>query len=198
MLGAEGPRSRLVPGSRPPSVEDVLQDGGCGESRSLTRSESDAPVDVFLPGNGRAIGAGAAAVAPGPGGLWSCAPQPWDGTGALLPGTRAPAPSQWAERAVGKGGLHRGNLAPPSLSSSLTLVSLSFPSFLLLGCNHSMAQFCVTKASCALLNVLLLLGEGGEPSGPAAGGLGQCCHSGEGPGVPCSEHARGTLHCPHL
>ncbi|KAJ7421146.1 E3 ubiquitin-protein ligase MGRN1 [Pitangus sulphuratus] len=38
-------------GGRPPSVEDVLQDGGCGESRSLTRSESDPPVDVFLPGS---------------------------------------------------------------------------------------------------------------------------------------------------
>ncbi|XP_017596773.1 PREDICTED: E3 ubiquitin-protein ligase MGRN1 isoform X3 [Corvus brachyrhynchos] len=41
--------SSVQQGSRPPSVEDVLQDGGCGESRSLTRSESDAPVDVFLP-----------------------------------------------------------------------------------------------------------------------------------------------------
>ncbi|XP_071300509.1 E3 ubiquitin-protein ligase MGRN1 isoform X4 [Agelaius tricolor] len=40
--------SSVQQGSRPPSVEDVLQDGGC-ESRSLTRSESDAPVDVFLP-----------------------------------------------------------------------------------------------------------------------------------------------------
>ncbi|NXR38176.1 MGRN1 ligase, partial [Zosterops hypoxanthus] len=49
---AEGPRSGLVPGSRPPSVEDVLQDGGCGESRSLTQSESDPPVDVFLPALG--------------------------------------------------------------------------------------------------------------------------------------------------
>lgn len=80
MLGAEGPCSRLVPGSRPPSVEDVLQDGGCGESRSLTRSESDAPVDVFLPGNGRAIGAGAAAVAPGPGGFVELCPAAlgWD------------------------------------------------------------------------------------------------------------------------
>ncbi|XP_068885555.1 E3 ubiquitin-protein ligase MGRN1 isoform X6 [Aphelocoma coerulescens] len=43
--------SSVQQGSRPPSVEDVLQDGGCGESRSLTRSESDAPVDVFLPGS---------------------------------------------------------------------------------------------------------------------------------------------------
>ncbi|XP_064582146.1 E3 ubiquitin-protein ligase MGRN1 isoform X1 [Zonotrichia leucophrys gambelii] len=42
--------SSVQQGSRPPSVEDVLQDGGC-ESRSLTRSESDAPVDVFLPGS---------------------------------------------------------------------------------------------------------------------------------------------------
>ncbi|XP_038006829.1 E3 ubiquitin-protein ligase MGRN1 isoform X5 [Motacilla alba alba] len=41
--------SSVQQGSRPPSVEDVLQDGGCGESRSLTRSESDPPVDVFLP-----------------------------------------------------------------------------------------------------------------------------------------------------
>lgn len=69
---AEGPRSGLVPGSRPPSVEDVLQDGGCGESRSLTQSESDPPVDVFLPGNGRAVGAGAA----GLGGQWRCVLQP--------------------------------------------------------------------------------------------------------------------------
>lgn len=68
VLGAEGPRSWLVPGSRPPSVEDVLQDGGCGESRSLTQSETDPPVDVFLPGNGGATGAGAATGAPGPGG----------------------------------------------------------------------------------------------------------------------------------
>lgn len=75
-------------------------------------------------------------------------------------------------------------LGPSSLSSSLALVSLSFPSFLL-----SLARFCVTKASCVLPNVLLLLGEGGEPSGPAAGGLGQCCHC----GVPW-----GTLHWPHL
>ncbi|XP_077642931.1 E3 ubiquitin-protein ligase MGRN1 isoform X2 [Lonchura striata] len=43
--------SSVQQGSRPPSVEDVLQDGGCGESRSLTRSESDPPVDVFLPGS---------------------------------------------------------------------------------------------------------------------------------------------------
>uniref|UniRef100_A0A8C3V433 E3 ubiquitin-protein ligase n=1 Tax=Catharus ustulatus TaxID=91951 RepID=A0A8C3V433_CATUS len=63
-----GPRSWLVPGSRPPSVEDVLQDGGCGESRSLTQSETDPPVDVFLPGNGGATGAGAATGAPGLGG----------------------------------------------------------------------------------------------------------------------------------
>ncbi|XP_014108182.1 PREDICTED: E3 ubiquitin-protein ligase MGRN1 isoform X3 [Pseudopodoces humilis] len=41
--------SSMQQGSRPPSVEDVLQDGGCGESRSLTQSESDPPVDVFLP-----------------------------------------------------------------------------------------------------------------------------------------------------
>ncbi|XP_038006826.1 E3 ubiquitin-protein ligase MGRN1 isoform X3 [Motacilla alba alba] len=44
--------SSVQQGSRPPSVEDVLQDGGCGESRSLTRSESDPPVDVFLPALG--------------------------------------------------------------------------------------------------------------------------------------------------
>ncbi|KAF4791919.1 E3 ubiquitin-protein ligase MGRN1 [Turdus rufiventris] len=43
--------SSVQQGSHPPSVEDVLQDGGCGESRSLTQSESDPPVDVFLPGS---------------------------------------------------------------------------------------------------------------------------------------------------
>lgn len=48
--------SRPVLGSRPPSVEDVLQDGGCGEHRSLTQSDSDPPVDVYLPGNSRAVG----------------------------------------------------------------------------------------------------------------------------------------------
>lgn len=46
----------LVLGSRPPSVEDVLQDGSCSEHRSLTQSESNPPVDVYLPGNGRAVG----------------------------------------------------------------------------------------------------------------------------------------------
>ncbi|KAK4813772.1 hypothetical protein QYF61_025252 [Mycteria americana] len=50
-LGTEGLRSRLVLGSRPPSVEDVLQDGSCSEHRSLTQPESDPPVDVYLPGS---------------------------------------------------------------------------------------------------------------------------------------------------
>ncbi|NXC89132.1 MGRN1 ligase, partial [Cercotrichas coryphoeus] len=44
--------SSVQQGSRPPSVEDVLQDGGCGESRSLTQPDSDPPVDVFLPALG--------------------------------------------------------------------------------------------------------------------------------------------------
>ncbi|XP_025921033.1 E3 ubiquitin-protein ligase MGRN1 isoform X5 [Apteryx rowi] len=43
--------SSLQQGSRPPSVEDVLQDGSCSEHRSLTQSESDPPVDVYLPGS---------------------------------------------------------------------------------------------------------------------------------------------------
>uniref|UniRef100_U3JNR2 E3 ubiquitin-protein ligase n=1 Tax=Ficedula albicollis TaxID=59894 RepID=U3JNR2_FICAL len=42
--------SSVQQGSRPPSVEDVLQDGSCGESRSLTQPDTDPPVDVFLPG----------------------------------------------------------------------------------------------------------------------------------------------------
>ncbi|NWY67583.1 MGRN1 ligase, partial [Erithacus rubecula] len=44
--------SSVQQGSRPPSVEDVLQDGGCGESRSLAQPDSDPPVDVFLPALG--------------------------------------------------------------------------------------------------------------------------------------------------
>uniref|UniRef100_A0A8B9CZ10 E3 ubiquitin-protein ligase n=1 Tax=Anser brachyrhynchus TaxID=132585 RepID=A0A8B9CZ10_9AVES len=42
----------LQQGSCPPSVEDVLQDGGCGEHRSLTQPETDPPVDVYLPALG--------------------------------------------------------------------------------------------------------------------------------------------------
>lgn len=38
-------------GSHPPSGEDVLQESSCSEHRSLTQSESDLPVDVYLPGN---------------------------------------------------------------------------------------------------------------------------------------------------
>lgn len=118
-LATEGLHSRLVLGSRPPSVEDVLQDGSCGEHRSLTQSESDPPVDVYLPGNGRAVGVGGALPTccthssgsrhqgvwrgcrlcltagslPGRGGVL----QRWGGMGTHLPGTRAPALSQWAE-----------------------------------------------------------------------------------------------------
>ncbi|OXB60045.1 hypothetical protein ASZ78_000948 [Callipepla squamata] len=40
-----------------PSVEDVLQDGGCGEHRSLTQLDTDPQVDVYLPGNGCTAGA---------------------------------------------------------------------------------------------------------------------------------------------
>ncbi|XP_072733714.1 E3 ubiquitin-protein ligase MGRN1 isoform X4 [Ciconia boyciana] len=43
--------SSLQQGSRPPSVEDVLQDSSCSEHRSLTQPESDPPVDVYLPGS---------------------------------------------------------------------------------------------------------------------------------------------------
>lgn len=103
-----------VAGSCPPSVEDVLQDGGCGEHRSLTQSETDPPVDVYLPGNGRAAGH---VGVPQPGGCCACSsghraarggavgsvPNPWhlpswagvlqahsQGTGSAL---RGPAPS---------------------------------------------------------------------------------------------------------
>lgn len=55
-LGTEGLHSRLVPGSHLPSVEDILQDGSCSEHRSLTQSENEPPVDVYLPGNGHAVG----------------------------------------------------------------------------------------------------------------------------------------------
>uniref|UniRef100_A0A8V0ZAZ2 E3 ubiquitin-protein ligase n=1 Tax=Gallus gallus TaxID=9031 RepID=A0A8V0ZAZ2_CHICK len=41
--------SSLQKSGCPPSVEDVLQDGGCGEHRSLTQSDTDPPVDVYLP-----------------------------------------------------------------------------------------------------------------------------------------------------
>lgn len=119
--------SRPVLGSRPPSVEDVLQDGGCGEHRSLTQSESDPPVDVYLPGNGRAVGVRATRAATvcahssgsqprGAGGVVAAVPdhgqpsQPGQGAAAAgwdrgtLPASRAPASSQWAERAGGEGG----------------------------------------------------------------------------------------------
>lgn len=43
--------SSLQKSGCPPSVEDVLQDGGCGEHRSLTQSDTDPPVDVYLPGS---------------------------------------------------------------------------------------------------------------------------------------------------
>ncbi|KYO35941.1 E3 ubiquitin-protein ligase MGRN1 isoform X1 [Alligator mississippiensis] len=43
--------SSLQQGSHPPSGEDVLQESSCSEHRSLTQSESDLPVDVYLPGS---------------------------------------------------------------------------------------------------------------------------------------------------
>ncbi|KAK2533437.1 Mgrn1 [Columba guinea] len=43
--------SSLQQGSHLPSVEDILQDGSCSEHRSLTQSESEPPVDVYLPGS---------------------------------------------------------------------------------------------------------------------------------------------------
>uniref|UniRef100_A0A7M4E4X4 E3 ubiquitin-protein ligase n=1 Tax=Crocodylus porosus TaxID=8502 RepID=A0A7M4E4X4_CROPO len=43
--------SSLQQGSHPPSGEDVLQESSCSEHRSLTQSESDPPVDVYLPGS---------------------------------------------------------------------------------------------------------------------------------------------------
>lgn len=47
--------SLLTPGSRLPSMEDILPESSCSEHRSLTRSESDPPVDVYLPGNSPAL-----------------------------------------------------------------------------------------------------------------------------------------------
>lgn len=128
VLGTEGLCFCLALGSRPPSVEDVLQDGSCGEHRSLTQSESDPPVDVYLPGNGCTLGVGGTIAADllrlqpqfeslrVPGGVvdrvpdhgslpgWGGMLHPRDGTGMHLPGVWAPASSQWAERAVGEGG----------------------------------------------------------------------------------------------
>ncbi|OXB74496.1 UNVERIFIED_CONTAM: hypothetical protein H355_001878 [Colinus virginianus] len=49
--------SSLQQGVCLPSVEDVLQDGGCGEHRSLTQLDTDPQVDVYLPGNGCTAGA---------------------------------------------------------------------------------------------------------------------------------------------
>ncbi|XP_037766139.1 E3 ubiquitin-protein ligase MGRN1 isoform X3 [Chelonia mydas] len=44
--------SSLQQGSRLPSMEDILPESSCSEHRSLTRSESDPPVDVYLPALG--------------------------------------------------------------------------------------------------------------------------------------------------
>ncbi|CAM4622645.1 unnamed protein product [Eretmochelys imbricata] len=43
--------SSLQQGSRLPSMEDIPPESNCSEHRSLTRSESDPPVDVYLPGS---------------------------------------------------------------------------------------------------------------------------------------------------
>uniref|UniRef100_A0A8C3HCD6 E3 ubiquitin-protein ligase n=1 Tax=Chrysemys picta bellii TaxID=8478 RepID=A0A8C3HCD6_CHRPI len=43
--------SSLQQGSRLPSMEDILPESSCSEHRSLTQSESDPPVDVYLPGS---------------------------------------------------------------------------------------------------------------------------------------------------
>ncbi|EMP29452.1 E3 ubiquitin-protein ligase MGRN1 [Chelonia mydas] len=48
--------SSLQQGSRLPSMEDILPESSCSEHRSLTRSESDPPVDVYLPGSNQVSG----------------------------------------------------------------------------------------------------------------------------------------------
>ena len=62
---------------------------------------------------------------------------------------------------------------PPSLSSSLTLLSLSFPSFLLSGLQLLNGTVYVTVVSHACPHTALLLSaKGGEPSGPMWGAVG--------------------------